>query len=443
MAAPVVEGYTSNTVIPGSSLTLTKPAGVQPGDLLIILVGNDDSTATAQWNNTTYKPTGFTLINESGNATCDTHTAAFYRIADGSEGPTIAVPAQSSDDYWGFYIRISGVDVDAPINKIGADVNTGSLVGSIAIVGVTTDVDECLAIYIHSYDGGDCAAFNPSGTGWTEKEEIRAGTGSGNSSGSWGMKEQTSLGATGTVTVSGTPTDGWSGFQFAIAPSAGGEPILVEITDTIGLSDLVLLNKAALVQDSVGLSDGLLLDKMVVIAEAIGLSDSVYAHKAITIVDSVGLVDVIELSKLITIEDEVVVYDSVLADKLLLISDTSSLMDEVLADKALLVEDGVALSDSITADKMLIISDVSTVADEVYVDKMFVVAETVAIGDSVLTDKDIVIPDSVSLLDSVKTDKMIIILELIGMFDGITVITGASSKGDVLMSGFAMVENSW
>ncbi len=136
---PVVESYTANSAA-AASVTLTKPASVAVGDLLLILVGNDNATATAQWDNTTYKPSGLTLINESGNATSDTHTAAFYRVADGTEGLTIAVSAQSSNDYWGYYVRVSGIDPADPINVTGADVNTADTAPSIAITGVNTDV---------------------------------------------------------------------------------------------------------------------------------------------------------------------------------------------------------------------------------------------------------------------------------------------------------------
>src|SRR5690606_31529073 len=46
-------GWTTNTAVPGNNLSLTKPAGVTVGDLLLIIVGNDDTTATAQWNDST------------------------------------------------------------------------------------------------------------------------------------------------------------------------------------------------------------------------------------------------------------------------------------------------------------------------------------------------------------------------------------------------------
>lgn len=57
MALPVIETYTSNTALGSSSLTLTKPSGVVAGDLLILIVGNDDSTNTQQ----------FDTFSENGN----------------------------------------------------------------------------------------------------------------------------------------------------------------------------------------------------------------------------------------------------------------------------------------------------------------------------------------------------------------------------------------
>jgi len=218
-AAPYVfEDYTQNTDT-SNSLTLTKPSNVAIGDLLLILVGNESSISSAEWDNTTHKPTGFTLINESGNDSTDTHTGAFYRIADGSEGATINVPAQSSVNYWGFYIRVAGVDPTNPINAVGSDANTVDT--SIVISGITRNTDECLAFYIHSFDGGDSTSFTEAGSGWVEKKEIRADTSGNGSSGSWGTKSQTYYGSTGEVTVSGTASDGWSRFQFAVTPSIG------------------------------------------------------------------------------------------------------------------------------------------------------------------------------------------------------------------------------
>ncbi len=215
----VESGWTSNTAIPGSSLTLTKPSGVVSGDLLLILVGSDDNSATAQWNDTTLKPSGFTLINESGNDTVsDAHAAAFYRVANGSEGTTINVPAQSSDDFWGFYIRVTGASTTDPINVIGADYNGGSA-ASHAVTGITTTEDQSLAFYLLSGDGGDVYPFTVSGTGWTESDEIQAGGGTANASGVWGTQLVASAGGTGAATVGLSVADSATGFQFAVNPA--------------------------------------------------------------------------------------------------------------------------------------------------------------------------------------------------------------------------------
>lgn len=227
MAAPAIKNsgaaFTSNTAVPGSSLTLTKPTGANApatGDLLLIIVGNDDNTATAQWDNTTNKPTGFTLISEGGNASSDAHVAAFYRVADGTEGATIAVPAAAGQDYWGYYIVVEGNHTTSPLDVTGTTLVEGSGSGSPDVPSVTTTVDNCLAIACLGFDGGDGAPFTVSGTGWSKVSEIQAGTGSANASGSFAAKTQTAAGATGACTFTTNVIDGSASFQFAIAPGA-------------------------------------------------------------------------------------------------------------------------------------------------------------------------------------------------------------------------------
>jgi acetyl esterase/lipase len=221
-STPIVDTeFTSNTVLSGRSLSLDKPANVQVGDLLLIIVGNDSRSNTDQWNNSSLKPDGFTLINESGNRTDDCHVAAFYRVVDGSESSSLSVPAQSTRDYWGYYIRVAGADTVDPIRAIGSDTNTASTASNIVIPGIVTSEDESLVFYNHCFDGGDANGFTVSGNGWAESSEINAGTSGRHASGSWGTKEQAGQGDTGTATIaSANRNDGFSGFQFAVSPSA-------------------------------------------------------------------------------------------------------------------------------------------------------------------------------------------------------------------------------
>jgi hypothetical protein len=218
-SAPTIESFTSNTAVPGGSLNLTKPAGVVAGDLLLVIVGNDDDTASAQWDDATLKPTGFTLINTAGNATSDAHSAAFYRIADGTEGSSISVPAQSSDDFWGYYIHVTDVNPAAPINMNGT-AYTGGALTTHAIPTGTTTVANALAFYVLAADGGDTDPFSVGGS-WTEQSEIEAGAGAGNAAGTWGTRLMTVPGATSNASVTFTAGDSAAGFQFALAPAQG------------------------------------------------------------------------------------------------------------------------------------------------------------------------------------------------------------------------------
>lgn len=221
VSLPVLQsGWTSNTAVPGGTVTLTRPSGVAAGDLLLIFVGNDDNTGTVQWDNSSLKPTGFELINEAGNATPDTHTAAFYRIADGSENPTIDVPAQNTGaDLYGFYLRVTGTDQTTPVTVIGTAYAVNNL-SNHPITSITTTEPYSLAFYLLSGDGGDTYPYSVSGTGWAQQDQIQAGTGAGNTGGTWGTRDMVSTGATGNATVSMNANDGASGFQFAVNPLA-------------------------------------------------------------------------------------------------------------------------------------------------------------------------------------------------------------------------------
>jgi hypothetical protein len=212
---PVIEGYTQNTAVPGTSLSLTKPSGVQVGDLLVIIVGSD-SNGNGEGFNTI---AGWTREVNEGNSTTACYLAFYWRVADGTEGSSVNVPSIASDDLWGYYLRISGADQTDPIDAVGTPYLTTNNQSSHGITQVTTDVGYCLAFYALAFDGGDGYPFSVAGTGWVEQAEIQAGTGWGNASGCWGTKQQTSQGGAGTATVTSSVADGAVGIQFAVKPA--------------------------------------------------------------------------------------------------------------------------------------------------------------------------------------------------------------------------------
>ncbi len=229
-AVPVVETYTENAVDGAiSSITLTKPTGVAVNDLLVILVVDDTNTGTPQWDDSTNKPSGFTLIETGGLSGSQCQFAAFYRVATGSEDATVAVPNNANGDHFGvvgWYIRVSGADTSTPIHGEGTEVDDSSGT-TLAITGLVTTSDDTLVFYVQSFDGGDGNPFSVAGTGWAEVDEACTDTClAAEAGGSWGTRDLASQGASGTATVTSTVDDGMVGFQFAVEPAAASVPLL-------------------------------------------------------------------------------------------------------------------------------------------------------------------------------------------------------------------------
>jgi hypothetical protein len=217
----------ASTIVAGpgatvTSINVTVPSGVQTGDMILILAGNDHASSTQQFNNTTFKPTGFTLIDTAGSSTADAYTASFYKIADGSEGgTTINVPAATAQYMWAGCAIIRGVDINNPIGPIGAKRDNSSATTH-PLTGVTTTRDNCVAFFTLSSDGSDVRPFGVSGDGWLINNSLQTGVGNSGTTvgGIFGWHYIVDQGTpTNDVTIAYTGAggaDGGAGFQFVI-----------------------------------------------------------------------------------------------------------------------------------------------------------------------------------------------------------------------------------
>ena len=217
---PVIESWTKGgSTTASSTLTFTKPSSVQVGDLLVIIAMQDDTSSQA------FDATGssdFTFLGDGGSTSSDAHVGFYYRIADGTEGSSESITALSSDEWMGFYVRISGADGTTPIDVYNF-AQSSSNQDNHVIPAVTTTIDDCLVLYGLSFDGGDGYTFSVSGTGWSEVDEYQTDTtGYSDVSGCFGSRDLASQGSSGDATVSCSASDGAGYFQIAIAPSGGG-----------------------------------------------------------------------------------------------------------------------------------------------------------------------------------------------------------------------------
>lgn len=217
MAVPAIELYTKqwDTDPLTNYLTLEKPAGVQIDELLLLICINDDSVPTGFKD----KTVGWNFIGDFGDTVSDSHIGLFWKIADGTEGATQDVFAESICNWVAWYVRISGVNVSTPINAVGVPTILDKKV-TIDVSGVITDVNDCLALCFGCFDGGDGYPFTISGTGWNKEDECQSAPSPVDASGVWGYKQMSgSQGATGTVTIGASNSDGFAGVQIAIAPA--------------------------------------------------------------------------------------------------------------------------------------------------------------------------------------------------------------------------------
>lgn len=222
---PALETWTVNDSggAQQGSIVLTKAADVEVGDLLVLIVGNDgtvagDFEALAGWN----QPI------DAGSSSTQSLISVYWREADGTEAATETVTTSIVAEIFGWYLRISGADTTTPIHKqqisnITANDSTQTL------TAVTTTLVDCLVLYGHSFDGGDGFPFSPSGTGWSGREidDVQAGSGASDASGSIGKKNLAAAGSSSNVTVTCSVSDQGVGFQIAIAPGSPPPPAAV------------------------------------------------------------------------------------------------------------------------------------------------------------------------------------------------------------------------
>ena len=224
MAAPVIQSFEFALAggLTATSVTVNKPAGVTAGDLLVLLVGNEDNTATVSFA----AKTGWTKEYEFGNATPDTKIGMYWRIADGTEpaSENISWSSTGSDSGGAWYLRITGADPTSTIEQVGPSSQTAGATSQ-AAASITPAVNECLVIAHHSFDGGD-GTRSVSGTNWPSSfpanQVLHDTTGTTAWSGGWVHQTQSTAAASNACTFASTVSDGMVQVQFAIAPIQEG-----------------------------------------------------------------------------------------------------------------------------------------------------------------------------------------------------------------------------
>ncbi|HRJ52933.1 MAG TPA: SdrD B-like domain-containing protein [Candidatus Thiothrix moscowensis] len=205
---------TSNSGTSGNTQTVSKPANIQAGDLIIVTLHYERTNLTINSSN------GFTLIRREALATTDgtasrATVAAFYKIATASEPATYTFTSSgnaTSPANWRIMAnRVTGHNPIQPIgNQSGNNAGTATTGTSRAITGINTTSHNALLVSAMSMASGDISTLNVP-TGMTQAFSSITRTAAG-------VAYQTiaTPGATGNKTWSWTTGRNNAGLLFAI-----------------------------------------------------------------------------------------------------------------------------------------------------------------------------------------------------------------------------------
>lgn len=163
---------------------------IVPGDLLVIIAGNDNPGALAQWP---AKADWNLLLNggsEVGGVNPECKLAVYYRIADGTEPDTENVAYIANANIGGFYACYTDVDPDDPFHVLGAEalVEEDTPATTFPVTGFATTRDRCLALAMVSTSEDGCSPFAwPEG--WTKADDVESVPAGSGWSGSWATQE--------------------------------------------------------------------------------------------------------------------------------------------------------------------------------------------------------------------------------------------------------------
>jgi hypothetical protein len=163
-AAPAAHVYASTQAVnSGSSLTVSKPSGVAPGDLLVIFVAENSY-------NTIAPPSGFTQ-KQMIQGTAGT-TYAFYRIADGTEATSVTFTLSGSWPVVAAYEDVEYADPSSPFEDARTATSTGA--ANLLIPSVTAaDAPTLELAAVAAFNNGVSSrpSFSPP-AGWTEQTDL-------------------------------------------------------------------------------------------------------------------------------------------------------------------------------------------------------------------------------------------------------------------------------
>lgn len=226
MALSVVNTTQNAARVTGTAgLSITKPADLQDGDVLVAFIGAGDEAGGA------YACSGWTALDSDATSTGnDIGSTVLYRVITNAAGEpasyTFTNADTASQNRAGFIIAIRGADTADPIDANTK--NTGTNDWTPTHVNITTGVDDALCLFFHVGNIGTAAAKTAGAPATPTGTTLRGSIAQSRVTANYIAAELASFqaGTAGDVTVGaweGTPDDTaseWHVYSVSINPEA-------------------------------------------------------------------------------------------------------------------------------------------------------------------------------------------------------------------------------
>jgi hypothetical protein len=197
-----------------TSLTIAKPTGLVPGNLMLAAVAVDNGVAASMT-----APAGWTLVNrlQGGSAIS---TGVWWKIAGASEASNYAFSWTSNQKAYGWIMRFSGVESAGPINA-SASAASSSSTSSPPSPSVTTTVPNAMIVRIGGFDRDVVNIDNAGVSGHTTLTADECDTSSSAASGAAAYVLQPAAGASGSASFGLQSGEEYVTFTLALTPDDG------------------------------------------------------------------------------------------------------------------------------------------------------------------------------------------------------------------------------
>jgi type II secretory pathway pseudopilin PulG len=200
----------------GTSVTITTPAGLVPGHLMLAAMAIDGNVTSSL-----AAPSGWTIVNlRTADSAGQVTLAVYWKIATASEPSNYSFTWTGSKKAYAWIMRFSGVESSGPIN-VAAFTAGPSTSTTPPSPTVTTSVANAMIVRIGAFDNGGITIDSPGLTGHTAVTMDRSDAAAGNVSGGAGYVLKPAAGATGTSNFAISPAEEYVTCTIALVPEDG------------------------------------------------------------------------------------------------------------------------------------------------------------------------------------------------------------------------------